>query len=887
MSKKKFINFNERAYKFIRASAINQLIDAIVELVTNCDDAYDKSKIKEKKIQISIDYKGKMKVRDHATGLYGDEMEKCFLQVGNYTSDKDNRGFFSRGAKDITALGDVTFECIKNKKYSKVSLDKNARGSLDINNINVKPEIRKSLRIPDNGTLVTLKINDGVYIPSPTEFLNIFNKHVSLRNILSNKNSKCTISFRNGKEFEFNNKEFKFNYKFPQGDVLLYLTYSLPSYPKADAFFTISRSEKQLYDNKNKKYCDWGILMTSNKVIHDITELNPQFKFNPHMKTIYGIIHSTYINKLLIDYDKKGPTKLNPFPILDPSRVGGINFNHPFMKELIKIPTDRLNLILQDLEAVDENEYIFYNDELMDIVDKLNIAGDKLLKSNELIKYVENKNSNLIKGIESDRGKYVTVEKNFLQDLNKTKRVNVNPKKDKKKAQPYKDPMTKLFDIIGVGNEGNAPTDELDQAQLFKEFDNSVMNNVEKEEKKIFVYNKIEGQKDDGLKEDFETQNYQHLKKQNMFVIKFIQSSQNRKYEIYQSGQKIILKINVSFPILKRYFNSDNDFSQEFETSKLEAVMLLHEILTEALTRIQLISYINRDFIKLNADSSLNNFEELFKNYDSYKNNIDISVDKVIQNIINNERKKIKKLIKNDKQEILDPIIESDDEDFNEGLKDIKKLDNPSNIIKTLGFEEEKIVNTNNNDTDYLILQEKCDKLQKENEKLKSENDFYKKENKEIKTDIFELRDILLDEKENRVIKRFKRMEKYIDFNFKNFEDEKDFCNYYKITHYYLSPALKGREKKLIELGLKSSFNLNDNVLFYGMYRDCDLQAVRDHTGKKFIYWDDNDCNVNYENRRNNLMEISKLADFNICGTMIVEKYLQIVDVKYNKMKLY
>ena len=87
-----------------------------------------------------------------------------------------------------------------------------------------------------------------------------------------------------------------------------------------------------------------------------------------------------------------------------------------------------------------------------------------------------------------------------------------------------------------------------------------------------------------------------------MFVIKFIKSTQDRKYEIYQSGQKIILKININFPILKRYFNSENDFSQDFETSKLEAVMLLHEILTEALTRIQLISYINRDFIKINND---------------------------------------------------------------------------------------------------------------------------------------------------------------------------------------------------------------------------------------------------------------------------------------------
>ncbi len=45
MSNKEFIQFNERAYKFIRGSAVNHIIDAIVELITNADDAYDKGNI--------------------------------------------------------------------------------------------------------------------------------------------------------------------------------------------------------------------------------------------------------------------------------------------------------------------------------------------------------------------------------------------------------------------------------------------------------------------------------------------------------------------------------------------------------------------------------------------------------------------------------------------------------------------------------------------------------------------------------------------------------------------------------------------------------------------------------------------------------------------------
>ena len=152
-------------------------------------------------------------------------MNNCFLQVGNYTSQQDNRGFFSRGAKDISALGDVYFESIKDNKYSKILLDKNARGNAIFSNINITDVLRKKTEIIENGTRVTIELNDGVNIPLPKDMLDVFIRHISLRNILSNKNCFCDITFEDSNQHEFNYKKFSFKYLFPQGEILLYLSY--------------------------------------------------------------------------------------------------------------------------------------------------------------------------------------------------------------------------------------------------------------------------------------------------------------------------------------------------------------------------------------------------------------------------------------------------------------------------------------------------------------------------------------------------------------------------------------------------------------------------------------------------------------------------------------
>ena len=62
------------------------------------------------------------------------------------------------------------------------------------------------------------------------------------------------------------------------------------------------------------------------------------------------------------------------------------------------------------------------------------------------------------------------------------------------------------------------------------------------------------------------------------------------------------------------------------------------------------------------------------------------------------------------------------------------------------------------------------------------------------------------------------------------------------------------------------------------------FNLLDNHKGKIFIYWHDNDANINYQNRRDNLLKYSEKAEVNICGTMIVEKYLQILNINYKKL---
>jgi hypothetical protein len=624
-----FINISQRAYKFIRGYSMNNVYDGFVELITNCDDAYDKNKIKDKKIEIICDYlKNQVIVRDQAIGLSGDDMIKCFLQVGEYTSSKDSRGFFSRGAKDISALGNITFDAIKDNKYSQIKLSSDAIGKINIKDAKVTKDIRNKLKISNNGLQVTIDLLNTRNIDSPDFLINRFPRYYSLRKIFSDKSTKITLEIKKYKTTSFN-KIYNLTYSNPKGSVILYLTYTLPSYPDAEILFVLNKSDKILYEDKfnNKHFSNYGILITSNKTIHDISCLDTQNNYYSDMKKMFGIINTSYINKLMFDFDKFGPTLNNPAPIVDPSRMNGLNTKHPFYKELIKIPNDRIRLLLEE-KSFFEKEHTFYIDEINEFIKELDIIGSGILESNEITTIGKSKTDKLIRGIESDRGKYVNVEKNVNYPLCEMEHDEI----EEFHNQIPIDPMTKLFDIIGRGDEGTILTDKLAKEKLFNIADNS-----ESEKKKIFVYDKVDIQNNNS---NLESLNSVTIEQKNIFSIKFIEFSDNvTKYEINNFRGQIILKINTNFPTIQKYFNNNI-----IDKNKIEAVIVLGNIISEGLTKIQLSSYIDKDYIKLNNNDSHTNYDTIFKNFDNYKNNIEkrlsSSISKMIYNMKENKENK-------------------------------------------------------------------------------------------------------------------------------------------------------------------------------------------------------------------------------------------------------
>ena len=114
-----------RYLKQVATMAIRDIYDAVVELVTNSDDRYqhlDQDGLLKETGIIEIEVKRKkgknslLFVRDFADGMTTELMAEKLLVLGGRVSGMEDgyqvRGTNSRGAKDVAALGNVSFRSI-------------------------------------------------------------------------------------------------------------------------------------------------------------------------------------------------------------------------------------------------------------------------------------------------------------------------------------------------------------------------------------------------------------------------------------------------------------------------------------------------------------------------------------------------------------------------------------------------------------------------------------------------------------------------------------------------------------------------------------------------------------------------------------------------------
>lgn len=407
-----FVTLTERVYKYIRQYAIKSPNDAAVELLTNSVDAYNKGNITEKKIYIEYHDSGKLIVIDNAIGLTSTELQSSFLQVGEYTNVEGARGFFSRGAKDISALGDVTFESIKDGFYSKCFLNSDAYGAIQIADVAVTAEQRTQLKIPVNGLCVTLELLDSHKLTDINTFSKELETLAVLRDIMSNTNNEIIFNHYLLNESLFLTKQL--SYIYPNGTELLNLTFTVPNYPDATAEFIVYKLDEPQPEPLHENMLEFGFLIKDSATVYEVNTIDDRFRWNPQMNLIRGYLKCDYISTLLHDYDEGTPTDANPSPIIDPSRTSGLNNEHPFTSSLYAIPKTRIDQILRDINQGLSRSSITIT-EVDQLLDELSKLGLNIIENEDInVEFTPSYDEKLIKAIEDDRGNYVQTEKNYL-----------------------------------------------------------------------------------------------------------------------------------------------------------------------------------------------------------------------------------------------------------------------------------------------------------------------------------------------------------------------------------------------------------------------------------------------------------------------------------------
>ena len=638
------IVIDPRAYNFMKATAITNITDALIELITNCDDAYQKNADtipRPFKIDIKIDYTendnscGKVSVTDYACGLTAEQMHKCFTIVGMYNSDEKVRGFFSRGAKDISALGDVTFECIKDNKYSKLIVFEDSTTKFDAINEPVTSELIEKTKFSHNGTRVTIEINKTFTINEPAFYFNKFPKTLSIRNIMNSSSHQIRVTTTNhSKEPD---RDEIVHYKFPNGKILLDLIYTVPRY-NVKAHFVIFKYDTPYTGSLDKRFNESGFIISSGNVIHDLETFDRIFNFNPDLRYLYGTIHCDYINTLLHDFDRNKHQPLNPFPFIDPNRIGGMHRKHPFHKSLISVPISKIEEILTELDK-GKNDDIITNINLNDfskLANELDLVDFDLLDDNETVKkFIPTKKSNLIKTRDEYRKKYITVERNFMFQLrnithtkienddniddidNDEEHINLNDEIEVNEEQIQNLPQSVPRVLLDNGNYSVKVNDLFEQEYIppfmlngnYKEeldeeiTDYNLYKTVsdrlsEHNVKELYVQDEV----DVNNNLNTASTDWTHAKP-NMLQIQFVRDDKdNYKYKIKKDGKQITIVINTGNTILKEFMNTEKSISG---TTSSKAIIMLHDMLTDA-------------FVRLLVEKDVNNgSDDMFKKLDT------------------------------------------------------------------------------------------------------------------------------------------------------------------------------------------------------------------------------------------------------------------------------
>lgn len=354
------LELDPRYFRQNRSHAMGDVFDALVELVTNVDDSYGRmfrrGERKDNGGPILIEYQERRKgeascivVRDEAEGLDLKEIDKKLRRVGGHSSERGDRGFAGRGAKDCTELGDLIYESIKNERYYRCVLTHEGKVRPEADGARVTDELRRRLGIRrGNGTSATLKVDVAQRFVRFETLMQRLPDHFALRDIMA-VSSSSHVKLR---KLDSGDKAIPLVYRPPIGDIVVDTTFDIEDYPGACANLRIWRAVETLAAHEGgARFERFGILIKDDRAIHECSLLADEFKKEANAHRYFGRIDCPYMTDLMEEYDARSSVDephpdSNPSLLIDPNRRQGLNRAHPFVQKLLVVPSEHLRALL-------------------------------------------------------------------------------------------------------------------------------------------------------------------------------------------------------------------------------------------------------------------------------------------------------------------------------------------------------------------------------------------------------------------------------------------------------------------------------------------------------------------------------------------------------------
>lgn len=319
------------------------IIQGLVELITNSDDAYSKIGAKRGQIRVEVEHRrGRpwtVVVRDRATGMSHREMRERLATLARRTSGfelgKAVRGNRGRGAKDLVAFGRVTFESIKDDSCARFTLAPTGAWELSEPKRCSAAE-RDRLGLPHNGTVVTVEVSSHIRCPLHDNLCEKLKRDYRLRFVTTDPQRDLVLVNANN---PIEKDTLRYEIDFPSFEKVSDNDICIDGYPSIRAHLTVWR----LPDRSDARASDptrlCGILVRGRRTVYDNTLFG--FEGNPYAGWFMGHLDCHLIDDLANEYDdriEKGlkPDARNPMPIISRRRdvAEGLAKAHPFVEAL-------------------------------------------------------------------------------------------------------------------------------------------------------------------------------------------------------------------------------------------------------------------------------------------------------------------------------------------------------------------------------------------------------------------------------------------------------------------------------------------------------------------------------------------------------------------------